>query len=423
MLFQLFSVFGFRLLGSFLAFLSTMLIIRVLGVDESGLYFIAISFVAILTGVCTLGAPEKILHTTSSIYEKEPKEFVCVFINLLIIVSFVSVALSFLIFSFASEIAGLMNKVEVERLLQVCAFILPLLSLSSLLISCLLGLGRSLSGTFFVNVFVPLLVILFVSLSLIIKDSLSSINIIILFGIANGLNITVLIFTVFQLTKSKLLLFNKSNKFRYPKECLDFWLINIVNVGLSSGLILLGVKYCTSGEIALISVSGRLCLILNILISSVNVYSASYFSKYHASGNSDLLMQFAKKVTRILAVLAVCIMMFLFFLGEKLLSLFGNEFIDGYWFLLVLALGPFFSLLVGPCQYLLMMTENQKSIRNSNSINLVLSIPLTLTLSYFFGVEGLVVAISLSSVFQYIVPFFIVKTKLGFYTQSLKLHI
>lgn len=425
MIFNIAGVFLFRLLGSTLGFISSIFIVRLLGAQESGYYFLVLSLVSMLSTFVSFGATDKLIQSSGANFHSNIEIFKRDSFSLITLVITSSLACVFFLDFFSELIATWLDKPEIKPALETVSYALPMMSLSGLFTGILLGLKRSKLSTLFMSITIPGFMLTFVFFLKLSNANVYAYELFNYYNVAVLLSFSALVCVLCKIFLDKSMFTSgiRFSSFRYPRECVDFWLIGIVNVGISSGLMIVSSPFLTPAEISLLSICTRLCIVINILIVSCNLYAAPYFSQYYAQEDLYNLMIFSKKITRYLSLLTIPFIITLLFWSESILRIFGEEFISGNNILKIVILGQLSSVLVGPCVYLLMMTGNQRKIRINNTIVLLISLPMAYFLSKEFGMLGAACAISFSLILQFFPPFFMVKRSLGFYTHSVNLKL
>ena len=98
------------------------------------------------------------------------------------------------------------------------------------------------------------------------------------------------------------------------------------------------------------------------------------------------------------------------------MGIFGNSFKSGAFILVILALGQFINVITGSVGYLLMMSGNERLLRNNIIFIAVLNLTLNLLLIPKYGILGAAISTSVSLALQNIISMVIVKYRLGIWT-------
>src|SRR5699024_11979086 len=115
-------------------------------------------------------------------------------------------------------------------------------------------------------------------------------------------------------------------------------------------------------------------------------------------------------------VLAIVPLAIFFLFGSKIVSVWGGEFSEGYWILIILSIGQLFNLSTGSAGLILMLCGQEK-LQGLISISFVL---LNLILNYFFilyyGVTGASFATAITVAGKNIMQAIFVKENIGIST-------
>lgn len=160
-------------------------------------------------------------------------------------------------------------------------------------------------------------------------------------------------------------------------------------------IILIG-WFCTAKEVGIYTVASRVAILSGFLLNVANSTVAPKFaSLFHANKIKELskLVQF---VTFILFVLSFLILLLCTIFGNLILSIWGEEFIVGYFILVILSIGQFFNVSTGAVGTLLTMTGYEKKLLWVNTFFMFFNIGLNFILISFYGIIGAAFAHSFS---------------------------
>lgn len=104
------------------------------------------------------------------------------------------------------------------------------------------------------------------------------------------------------------------------------------------------------------------------------------------------------------------------FLGELILSFWGDEFIEAYWVLILVSIGQLFNIATGPAGLLLVMCGYQKLQTYISFSTIILNILLNLFLIKFYGIYGAAIATTISLIVENLTKVFFAKKKLNVFT-------
>ncbi|WP_346857510.1 flippase [uncultured Draconibacterium sp.] len=158
-------------------------------------------------------------------------------------------------------------------------------------------------------------------------------------------------------------------------------------------VLLLG-TFCDSRKVGLYSVAARLALLTSFfLFVSNSVLSPKIASLYNERKFKEL-EKMIKHTNKGLLLLAIFIILFFIIFGKWLLSLWGNEFIEGYFVLIVLGVGQFVNLATGSVGIILIMTGHEKIQRNISIVFMLIFVFLNYLLIKTYGITGAAIATS-----------------------------
>jgi O-antigen/teichoic acid export membrane protein len=191
------------------------------------------------------------------------------------------------------------------------------------------------------------------------------------------------------------------------------FVVAIMNILIDfSDTVLLGF-FLDSSAVGIYTIALRLTAISSLILSSVNSVIAPEFSTLWAENKTSELNALARSTTRLMSLVACCILAIFLLLPETLLGLFGSEFIAGKTVLITLACAHFIALATGPVAYILMMTGNERFHRTTVLICAGLNIVLNCLLIPIYGIVGAAIATAIALSTKNILAVLFVRSKLG----------
>jgi O-antigen/teichoic acid export membrane protein len=131
-------------------------------------------------------------------------------------------------------------------------------------------------------------------------------------------------------------------------------------------------------------------------ISSINAIITPLISQTYATGNREELQHLVSTSSKIIVCFSAPVSLLLVIFGSTILSWFGPNFQSGYYALAILAIGQFFNSFIGSVGLLLSMTGFQVEFMSILFVSCILSLILSLILIPNFGLIG--AAMSTSSI-------------------------
>jgi O-antigen/teichoic acid export membrane protein len=171
--------------------------------------------------------------------------------------------------------------------------------------------------------------------------------------------------------------------------------------------------YLDPDQVAVYFATVKTLALVHFVYFAVKAGVAQRYAQFTHGGDTDRLAGFARETVSwtfwpSLAMAAVVLI-----LGEPMLALFGEEFVDGYPLLFVLVVGVVARASVGPCESLLTMSGNQNVCAFVNATTLAFNIGLNMLLLPLFGLWGAAFATALAMMFEAVALSFTVWRRLG----------
>lgn len=169
---------------------------------------------------------------------------------------------------------------------------------------------------------------------------------------------------------------------------------------LTSVDILIAGAYLPPEQVAVYFAAVKTLAVVHFVYFAVKASSAHRFSRYYRSGEMDTFRAYAHDTVRWTFWPSVLVAIALLLVGELLLSLFGEDFADGYPLLLILILGIIARASVGPTESLLNMVGEQKYCAVAYALALLVNIVLNVTMIPKFGLYGAAWATTIAMFFE-----------------------
>lgn len=336
---------------------------RGLGADASGLFFLALTIVTILSTVARVGLDKPLVRQVAGARAVGDADSVRrIVTTCVLIVGTLSVAIAATIHLASDWLSVLFfNKPELRPYLVQMSWAIPALAISGYVGLAFQGISRIALHLLFFSVLTPIVVVLtyFLAQWSGIKTGLAE-------SFAIGATMTAVLGLIsWQLTArwparmmSKI---DLSRLLASSRATLTITFLQLMMTWVPT--ILLGAM-AASSDVAAYHVSLRLALLIGFVLVAVNGISAPKFASLHATGQLHALEETVIRTTRIAALAAVPIALILLFWPESVLKLFGSEFETSGNLLRVLAIGYLVNTSTGSVANLLLMTGHERSYRN-----------------------------------------------------------
>jgi len=392
---------GFLALGTLFAFGSRFVIAfflaRLLGVEQYGIYILAISAATLIASIATLGLDTTMVRYVAILRSKHDDAGVWGTLQIGVGFSFLaSTLLSLGLYFLAEPIAGgLFKEVRLAPFFQLFSFIIPFMTLSSVLVGVARGFKRMDYSALAENgvLFITRMIMVGI-LALIHLDAFTAV-------IAFGLSELAVSITLLYLLNKEYSLKRSLNEGRreYRKIitfALPFWMSGILTKFRKNIQTLLLGTLNTVSSVGIFSIASKINLISLIFYKSIIASVKPVLAELDGRNDWEQIGQLYQTTTRwtFMANLPIFIIMAIF--PEQLMSIFGKSFTTGALALIILALGELVNAGTGICGSIIDMTGRTK-LKLANSIFWVLLISVSnVILIPRWGVVGAAIASSLS---------------------------
>ena len=412
--------FILRIMGAGLAFGLNVAIGRLLGAEGTGLYFLALSVVMIGAVVTKLGLDNTLLRFIASAASQNDANALKGVFNLgMLFAGLVSFAATLGVFAFAPWIATYIFRTpELSDTLRVMSLGLFTFSMMTLLAECLKGLKRVRNSMLVSGVLFPL-----VALS--VLWPLTS-----MFGTLGaamaytfGTAVSALVGALMWRRNSRQFVATAPNFDRQTlwQSSRPLWVMSIINRGFLpwAPLFLLGIWGSTE-DAGVFGAATRIAMLITFFLTAVNTVIAPKFAELHAKGDIEMLGHLARRFALLTTVAASPLLLLLILAGDWVMSMFGPEFTRGGTALAILAVGQAVNTMTGSVGILLIMTGNEKCIRDSTIIGLIVLFLASYALILPFGLIGAALSSALSIICINIYGSILIYKKFGFVIIGIK---
>jgi len=375
---------GIKFFSALFAFLSSILLARILGVEQFGIYILAFTTSILLSVPVSLGLPTLI---TRYISKYEVTKDNAAIKGLLIRSNQIVVATTALILL----VAGLSYLLWWKNLdpmlvktIWMSFLLLPLIALGSLRAAALRGLRYIILGQLPDTLLRNFLLCLGIGIYYLLGFELSPVIAMGIHAIAAATAYIVgYIFLRKKLLSRLRVIVPKYHNKEWMKQAIPFSLNSGVQVIKSRLLTYILAIFGSLESVAIFDVALRAAALVAFTLDALNTAIAPYISK--AFENDDLikLQRIVKKTSQIIFLFAIPVVLVFIFGGKPLLVfLFGSQYIASYIPLVLLCIGQLVNAATGSVGLVLNMTGRQayytKVTIFVTVINLILSIPLVI---------------------------------------------
>lgn len=402
------NIFFIRLLGLILAFLSQLILAKILGVSQFGLYSVMLSIIAIMVAFTLLGFDHSLKKIVPEYVEKDEREnlksLISTSFSLVMIISIIISIFAILYFYFSSNIDFYYY--------VVCFLAFPFFITMHFLMNVLHSLKEYTKADIILNILFPVgLILIFLAFnSFIYKPSILEIF---YFRFALSLGLSIWIFK--QIRKNIYVQlfdrFNKGNLQKWLNLSIPLMLNSFFQlIILRSGVVMAGllINNSSAGIYAVALMISDLCL---LGINSVSMVLVPQISGLFQKNKINELQNLVTLSVRSMFFSTLIIILILYFFGLNILNLFGVDFLAAKPILDTLILAHLVSAIFGPAGYLLNMTNNHIVFLKLIFLASILNIILNYIFISILDIEGLA--------FSYILTNFFLSSAATFYVIKL----
>ena len=405
------TAFTLKTLGALLAFCLNVMLARILGVDGTGAFFLALTVSTIASVISRLGLDNALLRFTAAnvaigdwvavkgVYQKA--------IPLALIASGTLTVLTCLTTPWLA--VGVFEKPELVNPMRWMALVITPLTMLMLYGELLKGCKRISVSQVIQNVGLPGLSILGLLVLGRIWGVLGAVWAYTLAALGTALiGYLAWIGTTPEIRGLKGE-FSAGELFR---SSLPLYIVSITDIVINrTPMVLLGV-WGTSGDLGIFGVATRTAMLTSFVLIAVNSIAAPVFAGLYRKGDIEGLGRVARQSTKLMILIAAPVLALFIYKPHWVMVLFGPAFIEGAICLRILAVGQFVNVAAGSVGYLLIMSGNERLLRNNMMISAFLNAFLCILIIPRYGLIGAAISTSVTLIFTNIMSAYFVWVRL-----------
>lgn len=378
---------------------SNIILARVMGVEEYGVYTFAFSLAFILSGITTSGFVNMLIRRTAAYIETKEYSLLKGFTNWSLKYTLtigVLVATTACIVFLTINFSSITNKSTI----LIALITIPLLSLLIIYQSILNGGHFIIQSQLPEKILKPFVIVLGSVIFFVATNNTINSKTTALINIAATLIALAFSFISFKKNIFSLIAkeISKTETSVWVKNYFGLLLLGIIYI-INSRLDVLLIGFMrTPEEVGIYNAGSKISEIITFSLFVINIGLAPMISKLYISGQTEALQKLVTKTSRIALFIAIPVLLIIIFAGQYILTLFGEKFIAGYHILIILSIAQMASILAGSSNYLLIMTGNENMATTSLIISLVINVLLSVLLIPKYGIEGAAYATAISTI-------------------------
>ena len=197
---------------------------------------------------------------------------------------------------------------------------------------------------------------------------------------------------------------------------LPLFLIAGMQITLNKTDILMIGGILDATQVGIYAVAGKIATLITFSLSAVNAIAAPMISELYAAKKYLELQRMVTIAARGISLYSIPVTLLILFFGNQILSLFGVEFVQGYSSLIILTAGQLVNALAGSVGFLMIMTGNHKKALFVTVCSLGLNFLLNINLIPILGINGAALATSITMIIRNLFLVYYVWKKLGIWS-------
>jgi O-antigen/teichoic acid export membrane protein len=382
--------FGAQVVSTIASVAATALLARLLAPADLGIYFIAFSIVSLASVVAQFGLGRTVVRMTAESRALSAARAREVIVKSFGVLTISTVAVSILMYAYGiGVLAGpVFHAPVITQLADVIVLWIALLAVRSVVAEAFRGLHDLRGANLFGDMTTRCLFLLFLVASWACCKEVTLRGAIALNVSALAATAAVGIFVLHRRTKQRpttevsigslvsaswpVLVTDLANSARSQA---DVWLL-----GILSG----------AHSVALYGAASRLALLVPMPIIVLSTVTAPYIASLYGVGRRRELQAMLTRTTAFAVLLAALGVVAYLVAGVALLRLlYGDPYVPSYWPLVILAIGQFVAVVIGPCALTLTMTGHQKDVMILTAVSSVMLVLAGFALVPSFGAVGM----------------------------------
>lgn len=378
----------FRVASVLLAFLMNLLVAIHYGAHLSGFFFLAFTLVAVISSLSRLGLENTIVKYLSiGLKNRDHDDVWGAFVVSLLATSVIAIVAFFLISINSSFIAiVIFSKPELAEPLRLISISIVPLTISVMLSYALQGIHKVGSSIFLFSIIIPMFVCCYIYY---LADHS-------LVGLINAYSFSAIIACViggilWRVYAPKFTLSYKVGFFQEVfKTSMPIYIGVVMNMIILWGPILIVGIFDTAENVAIYNVCTRLASLTTFFLLAVRSVAAPRFAEIYSNGIHEDTEKFVRRIAVLVLISTLPVFFVIVFFRSFLLQLFGTDFLNptSSFVLLILVIANFSTILNGGAGYMLMMSGNEKRMRNNLLVCAGLCLVLCFLLIPLYGIIG-----------------------------------
>lgn len=405
------AAIALKVLGAISGFAMNIILSRMLGAEQTGYFLLGITIITVLANIARCGMDNIVLkHSSIAASTHDWATVRSFFFKAAITTLIASSILTVFLWTLSDPIAqNVFEKPEISPLLRTLSPALIALSLLTLLGHSWQGMRHAGKSLFTTNIGVNLLFII----GLLTLRAEEAIDAALIFPfIASFVLITSMLWWHKE-TKPEHTLSSSTTWTHVLKPAGPLWVFLIMSqIIYYTGQLSAG-AFLPPDQVAQLAIAQRIAMLIGFFLMAVHFVVAPQFAVLYEKNDTEGLQQLATTSIRIMCILGIPFLAVMLLFPIFMMGLFGSDFKAGAPLLQILAAGQFLSIITGSASYMLIMSDNEKDMRNALLLIAPLNIFITIFLTKEFGAIGCAISTAAAISAQNIFAAYKAKKRLG----------
>jgi O-antigen/teichoic acid export membrane protein len=403
--------FILKVVAAFLNFAFNVVLARMLGVEGSGAYFLALTIVTIAATIGRVGMNNALIRfIASSVQEEDWKSVKGVYQKGIGIALLFSAGILLVLFFLSPLLAVKVFRDEtlIQPLRLMSLSVVPA-ALFYLYAQLLKGLKRIRDAVLVESV----LVYVFAILGVFLLSRWQVVGAVTAYLLATSLTWLMgwLLWRSQTLSKLKHVQGHFETEKLLKSSIPMFWVTLFQLAILWSSTLMIGM-WTTKADVGVFSAANRTALLVSFVLLAVNSISAPKFAALFSAGNIRALGHTARNTSKIMILFATPVLLVFLLFPKWVLAIFGHDFIEGSLVLQILSIGQYINVVTGSVGIMLTMCGYEKIMRNIMAFSALTAIILNIVLIPHYGITGAAISSALALITQNVVASIFVWQKL-----------
>jgi len=407
------GVLVIKVISALFSLILGLLLGRLLGASLSGVFYLTVTLITILSTLCRLGMDHALVKVIARYKQRQKIVEMKYISSLSLTLGFIcSLVFAVIFYNTSSMIAvDLFNDKLLISAFQYASLALIPMTLMSIQMFCLQGVEKTRKSLFLRDG-------LWVALSsvAVVLAYYSEYDYVVFYGYGLAYLISFVLATLWWrgVVSGAKLKYLKGEASRFISTSMPMLVTNLMTqVMLWGPLIILGI-FSTTSDVGIFGLVARIAGLISFILIAINAVIAPRISKLYSIGKIEDLVKMIRNSARVNLLVTFPFATFFIIFPELILAFFGEEFKAGKNSMQLLCFAHLLNCFSGSVFFTLSMTKEHKAVSAISSVSVISLIVFSFFLIPPFGLVGAAIAASFVMLSHNLLGVITVYKKLGF---------